>query len=231
MNNHPTELLPAFSLGCLDPEEYVQVRQHLETCSECQEELKKFEQTCAELVYAVPSVEPPASLKSRLMTEVRPKRSFPWFDQLLNRWPRLVPSVSLAALILVGLLGIGNLIQWQHTRSVDYAAIQLANLQGTDVMPQANGVLLVTKHAAKGVLIVSELQALDSSMQYQLWLIKDGQRSSGGVFSVSSSGEARLMVVSQAPIEAYDAFGITIEPFGGSPGPTGPKVLGGRMTL
>jgi anti-sigma-K factor RskA len=34
---------------------------------------------------------------------------------------------------------------------------------------------------------------------------------------------------SEQPLKAFSTFGITIEPAGGSPGPTGDKVLGGGL--
>jgi anti-sigma-K factor RskA len=62
-----------------------------------------------------------------------------------------------------------------------------------------------------------------------LWLIQDGQRTSGGVFSVSDEGYGSLWISSPEPLATYSAFGITIEPAGGSPGPTGDKVLGSPL--
>jgi anti-sigma-K factor RskA len=60
-------------------------------------------------------------------------------------------------------------------------------------------------------------------------LIRDGQRTNGGVFSVNPDGYASLELYSPLPLIQYQAIGITIEPWGGSPGPTGPKVLGGDL--
>jgi anti-sigma-K factor RskA len=61
------------------------------------------------------------------------------------------------------------------------------------------------------------------------WLIENGQRTSGGVFSVSQEGYGSLRVSSPQPLSNYSAFGITVEPVGGSPGPTGNKVLGSPL--
>jgi anti-sigma-K factor RskA len=62
-----------------------------------------------------------------------------------------------------------------------------------------------------------------------LWLINEGKRTSGGVFSVMDNGYGVLIVNSSKPLSTYQNFGITIEPFGGSSGPTGDKVLGGKI--
>jgi anti-sigma-K factor RskA len=70
---------------------------------------------------------------------------------------------------------------------------------------------------------VDHLEPLGPDQQYQLWLIKDG-RISGGVFDVGDDGYGSLTVRAPDPLDSY-TFGVTVEPAGGSPGPTGPRVL------
>ena len=97
---------------------------------------------------------------------------------------------------------------------------------GTGAAPASAGTLVVDSEGEYGTLVVEGLPALDQDHQYQVWLIRDGQRTSGGVFSVSPEGYGALMLSSPEPLSSYPAFGVTIEPEGGSPGPTGDKVLG-----
>jgi len=232
MKQHPIENLPAYALGCLEPAEAEMVGLHLAGCPACCEELNAWEQTADLLIHAVPVAEPPAALDARLMASIRPVRSYPWFERLLQSWPRLVPAAGVAALLLVlisGLINLALLRQVDQGNVPDLAGVQLARFAGTEVMPAASGVLMVAEDAKEGVLLVSAMQPLEAHQQYQLWLIRNGQRTSGGVFSVSAEGEARLLVASEIPLTHYDAFGVTIEPYGGSVGPTGPKVLGGTI--
>ena len=56
-----------------------------------------------------------------------------------------------------------------------------------------------------------------------------GQRTSGGVFSVYDEGYGVLKIDAPEPLISYQNVGITIEPAGGSPGPTGERVLGGDL--
>ena len=81
----------------------------------------------------------------------------------------------------------------------------------------------------KRFLTVAGLPVLSPEQQYQLWLIVDGQRASGAIFSVNEDGWAKVSVDSERPLAEYGAFGITIEPTGGSPGPTGERVLGHEL--
>ncbi len=102
-------------------------------------------------------------------------------------------------------------------------------LTGSQFSPDAIGTLVISKDGDHGTLVVDGLPVLDGEHQYQVWLIRDGSRASGGVFSVDKFGYGALWISSPEPLKNYQAFGVTIEPTGGSPGPTGNKVLGGQF--
>ena len=104
--------------------------------------------------------------------------------------------------------------------------IALANTQNS---AGALGTLVIDQQGDYGTLVVDKLAGLNSSQQYQIWLLKDGQRTSGGLFSVNPDGYASLEIMAPLPLAQYDSVGITIEPVGGSPAPTGAKVLGGAI--
>jgi anti-sigma-K factor RskA len=70
---------------------------------------------------------------------------------------------------------------------------------------------------------------LGSDQQYQLWLVLDDERTSGGVFSVDYYGYGAMVIHAPRPLNEYTSFGVTVEPAGGSPAPTGEKVLGGEF--
>ena len=77
--------------------------------------------------------------------------------------------------------------------------------------------------------MVDGLPPLDATHQYQLWLIRDGQRTSGGVFHSYASGYGVLWIHAEQPLVSFDGFGVTVEPSGGSPDPTGDKIMGGNL--
>jgi anti-sigma-K factor RskA len=229
---HPENLLAGYALGCLDGEDYLLVKAHLQNCGECRAELRGFKEITAQLAYAVPTVTPAPSLVPRKGRSPQQANTYSWFKTLLDFWPRLVPVATLAAFILVALLGVTDLLLWrqlENTKQPGLEKVQLVHLKATEQNPAASGTLLVRSADQQALLEVNGLKPLQESAQYQLWLIKDGKRSSGGVFSVDNDGRARLQIDATNPLDHYDAFGITIEPFGGSPGPTGPKVLGGKF--
>jgi anti-sigma-K factor RskA len=99
----------------------------------------------------------------------------------------------------------------------------------TDAAPKATGKLLISMDGEYGTLVVDGLPPLDAGHQYQLWLIRDGQRTSGGLLTVNAHGYGVLEISAPEPLVRYPSLGVTIEPMGGSPGPTGEKVLGGDL--
>lgn len=234
ITNHPKDLLPAYALGCLDSEEQDQVAKHLLNCAACRAELYELEEVSAHLAYAVPAVDPPKAVKKSLLANCHSRRSFSWFEALFSRWPRLVPVTAMASFILVMLFGTSTLLLWKGAEtkmSGAMADLQLVPLYGTETMPRALGQLVVDQSSGEGRLLVSALPPLTSTQQYQLWLIHDGERASGAVFSVAQKGTTEVLISAAQPFAYFDSVGITIEPYGGSPEPTGQKVLGGQITL
>lgn len=234
-----TGLLPAMALGALAPDEREQVGAHLARCDACRSQLSDYEAVVDRLGLGAPLVSPPDALQARLMGRIQaPVRArvhwpFDWFSRLVAGWPRLVPAGVLAGLALAAILTFANLYVWRQMSAPGQSGpenVNLIHLRATEAAPGASGTLLLAKDGAWGMLVVHGLPALDAERQYQLWLIDDGRRSSGGVFSVSAQGEAQLKVLPVQRMESYEAFGITIEPRGGSSGPTGAKVLGGVVT-
>jgi anti-sigma-K factor RskA len=241
MNNegHLFDLLPAYALGCLEEDERLRVDGHLRACEVCRSELLAYRNVVNELPQAARQFTPPSGLKARTLGkaskrhDLAPSSSKTTWRQQLSQWfPSLSPAWSIASLALVVLLGASNLALWQRIRAVENVnqnTLMTIVLQNTEFSPQATGMLVLSRDGEHGTLVVDGLSPLDAAHQYQLWLIRDGKRTNGGVFSVSSEGYASIWVGSPQPLASYTSFGVTIEPEGGSPGPTGNKVLGGGL--
>lgn len=232
---HVVDNLPAYALGALDEDEVIQVIRHLQGCAECRNELEAYQGIADSLGFAAPLVEPPPGLRHRILDEAslyqagirngkrvtashgQSRGSFPW---------------KLAGALIIVLLAAGNLLLWRQVnnlRSMVVPSFQSIALDGTDLLPVAKGMLVISHNGKHGTLVVQDLPPLDESLEYQLWLIRDNSRISGGTFSVSSDGYASMWVSAPEPLGSYPSFGITIEPEGGSPGPTGDKVMGGEI--
>ncbi len=224
-NQHPKDLLPGYALGCLDKDDHDQVETHLRSCAACSEQVRSLSETCANLVHSIPPAVAPASIKEELLAQkktaagqLRVKKFF--------LWPGPLPVAALVCLVLLLMVGLFNLFLPEQTTDNQ---VNLVHLSGTEQSPQARGTLTISRGETLAQLQVSGLPPLPADAQYQLWLIRDGVRSNGGVFSVGPDGKAQLIVTAESPLDSFHAFGITVEPYGGSPGPTGPKVLGGKL--
>lgn len=159
---------------------------------------------------------------------------------------------AIVAVLLVLLLGASNLALWSRVNTLQASnqalnqniialkatpppgsgfsgRMRIVPMQATTSAPQAVGYLMVFKNETYGTLVVENTPTLQTGKQYQLWLIQNGKRTSGGVFSVNQDGYGTLQVAAGQPLDTFSGFGITIEPEGGSPGPTGAKVMGGSL--
>ena len=102
-------------------------------------------------------------------------------------------------------------------------------LWGTPEGAGARGMVMVSHTGAKALLLVLDLPPLSRDQVYQIWLIKDDSRYSGGLFTVDSTGFGQTVIIPVSPFAEFDAIGITVEPAGGSVGPTGTSVLKGDL--
>jgi len=240
---HILEIIPAYALGSLDAAEAASARRHLASCELCRSELDTYEMVVDVLPLAAPDFEPEPALKGRLMDRVSPApaveketidpitprlSTLPWWRQATATFQSLVsgPRWRPVALLFVFALVVGNVLLWQQANRPDPNSWRRLRLTGSEVVPEATGIIYISADGRNGTLIVDQLPQLTSDQQYQLWLIKDGDRTSGAVFSVDDEGYRGLQIESTQPLQDFDTFGITIEPAGGSPGPTGDRVLG-----
>lgn len=251
------ELIPVYALGALGEDEAREVEAHLQRCTACRAELAVYEGVADQIALAVPELEPPADLRERLLSRVErpapepaplprpvtrpaataasaptpasPRRGL--WQHLADLSRALAPLWVPLSLVLIVLLAGSNLRLWQQVRQenpVPSGELVSVYLQGTDAAPRAVGYVIFDPGSETAVLVSYYLPELEEGHQFQLWLVRNGERDSGGVFSTEGYGNAVMRVAAQRPLLEYDSFGVTVEPMGGSPGPTGERVLGGE---
>jgi anti-sigma-K factor RskA len=136
----------------------------------------------------------------------------------------LSPACAFASLALIVSLTVINLLQWHHTQKLHKEiAVELVvlKMKGTDRAPKGDGTFVISQDRKKGVLVASDLPIPNENQQYQLWMKKNGQPVSGGVFSVTPTGYAVVEIQSKESLSNFRSFEITLEPAGGSSTPTG----------
>ena len=239
---HVTDSLATYALGCLEENEIRAVSEHLATCPLCRAELASYVELTAQLGRSVPQAEPPAGLKQSILARLQVSDAKIAAEQEPSWWERLrsrlqgSPTWAAASLVLILVLGFSNLLLWQQVRELQSGVpasqeqLKTVVLDGSAVVPGATGMIVISLDGMHGTLVVDELPVLDESHEYQLWLIEENEeRTSGAVFSVSPDGYGSVWVGSPQPLISYAGFGVTIEPTGGSPQPTGERVLGGKL--
>jgi anti-sigma-K factor RskA len=252
IEEHVFDFLPGYALEILDDEDLLRVARHLPHCVACIAELEAYAATRDQLAFMAPVQAPAADLRARVLQKVNAESQHAravervpesinstqvrtaWWDHLRMFLGRQAGfTFAVLALLIILFLGINNYLLWQRVDKLHTLLpedqVLIARLDGTANAPGASGYVIVYRDNKYGSLTVENAPVLDENQQYQIWLIRDGERTSGGVFSVNASGYGVLQVYSHEPLDMYDSFGITIEPAGGSPAPTGEKILGGGL--
>lgn len=242
------DLIPARALGSLDADEAVEVDRHLQACPACRAELADYEAVVDALALASLNAEPSPELRRRLLAEVgrdRPAQAHemavaPVARAARPRAPQTPPSSTIwvrpawagYALLALLFVSLGALI-WLAGRSpvepplVEPSPVEppTVTLNPLDAASEALGELRFDPTGGAATLEVWRMPPLPAEQQYQLWLARDGRRDSGAVFSVNDNGWAELPVeIAHSPGD-FTSLGVTIEPAGGSPDPTGDEVL------
>jgi len=231
--DHPTDNLPAYALGSLEDAERHSVERHLAGCATCRLEVAALQDAAAQLAFSAEQVDPPIRLKQQILNRIEPKPTPAGKHGFMGWLSRLQPAWGPVGMAAILLLVLSNFILWGQVRDRNQSAtrnsFQVVSFLSTTTDKDARGVMVVTENGRFGTLVVDGLTELDASQQYQIWLIKDGQRTDGGVFSVDKWGYGAMVIRAPDPLGDYTSFGVTIEPVGGSPSPTGDKVLEGTF--
>lgn len=229
------ELLPGYVLGALSAGETARMAHHLVTCPNHAASLDQYQAVCDSLCASVPVVEPPAHLKTRLLTRVAARSGAP---RRTDRIARLSWAVAaLAAVLAIAFGAWGFTLQGR----INDQAARRDQLSAIALRPDSRMVPLETAPtggSAKGVLIYAGSQAavwvvglppLEGEQVYQCWWIDtSNHRVSGGTFRPEGGVSTWLIPMPDDP-QNYHAIGITLEPNAESVEPQGPRVLGGEF--
>lgn len=258
MTHEQLALAPAYALGALDDDERAAFEAHLATCDACAAEVRAHAEVAALLPYALVDEAPPASLRARVLAaaqpEVRAIGSAPSaratvpaaITRRAAAWPGWLAAA--AALLLAAGLGM-RLGDERRARQLAEGALaaeratvaQRDALLASVLAPEARTARLTSTGQGPDVrlvwnrregVVVLTAQALapaPAGRTYQLWgIATGGQPQSLGLFDADSTGHARAVL--RVPANAaMEVAAITVEPAGGSPGPTTTPVLTGRI--
>ncbi len=254
------DLLTAYALDALEPEEIARVSALLDQHPEWHQTLAELRATAALLPHALPEAEPPASLRRRTLDHATGRAPRPALQRAAappRGWLLAMGGLAAAALVAAGLAWAqldaarSELARAQAdltatraelTRTqADLAAAQSDQRRVAEVLalseplvtmsgPGGRGTVLRT--ASGETLVAAQLPQLAQGRVYQLWLIRGGGAPvSGGTFTVDEQGFGLLRLgATTIPPRAADTFAITDEPAGGSPGPSTTPLVAGQQS-
>ena len=241
-----------YALGALDGSERQRFEDHVSTCAECGHELVAAQGRAALLGMTATPVTPRAQVKSALMEKVMAERTMketPGVSPAPTkvRWGlRFSLGFGLATAVLAFVtfelakqdLDRGKqLTQLQAQVAADNAALAATaevagapDTTGITLLQQAGGPAgqaHVFYNARLGLAVYSgQIAPAPADKSYQLWLVPaSGSPVNAGL--VEANQQSGAVVVHLPPGVAAKAFAVTLEPQGGRPQPTGPKVLVG----
>ena len=258
MNGHPQfdEDFDLYALGTLEGEEERALESHLTGCPACAHKLEEARGRAARVALAVAPEPPSPEVWESLLRQVRatPLRPQARPVAATNPWRWATVALALASMVLAVLLGrqtveLSDLGRALQTLEAARQAEQAETARARAVLevltaPDTVKVTLVSGavravpqgkafyHSEKGlVFYAANLPPLAAGRSYQLWLIPaQGNPISAGVFQPDAQGNGAVLLPPLPAGVPAKAFAVTVEPAGGVPQPTGPKVLIGLVS-
>lgn len=109
--------------------------------------------------------------------------------------------------------------------------VDMVLMSGLEINPDGYGKVIWDSENRRALLQVSNLPATPPDKEYQLWIIRNNEPVSAGVFAVNNTSNAffKFEEMADARNDSTRAFAVTMEPEGGMPQPTGDMYLLGNM--
>jgi anti-sigma-K factor RskA len=236
-------LTGAYALDALDDVERAGFERHLRSCGSCAAEVIEFHEATAGLADRVATA-PPEALRATVMAGIaRTRQVSPAERRHLPRPSlRRALATAAAAVVIAGTTGLGG-IAWQaHESQQDLRNAALKSAQRANDLTEVltdpgrgeavgtatgGGVATVVAANGRAVIATSQLPALPSGRQYQVWLVKaDKKILSAGMLGLQN-GSGQSLVSGVAP---GDAVAVSVEPAGGSKQPTTTPIVAVPVT-
>lgn len=215
------DMLAAYALDAVDDEERIAIENALADSPQGQAAVDRFRQTAAAGLGQPAAQEPPPEVRDRVLAAIGETPQVPVsLDDRRPRW--IAPALAAAAVALIALVG-GLLIQSRDSAlSVDELAeapgAVTADLDGLTAESDGSVSVIWSAGDGKAAVVADGLADAGEGQVYALWAVVGDEVTPAGLFSVSAGGVEQIFDVTES---MPDGWGITIEPAGGSPQPTG----------
>jgi anti-sigma-K factor RskA len=243
MSNQPTtpplsdippdmaDAIAAYALDALPPDEAATVTAYLAAHPEARALCEEYRSIVGMLPYAAAPSEPPPFLREGVLRSIRGERARRRRLPLPPVRYRFVSAFAACALLLLLVWNIGLQMHTSPARADISDILSQPGLMTYAMAPQpdapsASGRIYLTPDLKEAAMSVWRLPPTTADQTYQLWFRLDDQtRVSITTFSVDAKGAAVIRLNVPRMSRPYVQCGITLEPRGGSPQPTGPRIL------
>lgn len=222
------------ALGIASGGEAAALRMHLAACHPCRVAREELGEATTLFALALAPIPPPAHVRAQVLEEISPRSR-------ANRW-----WLATAATLFLALWGWRELdvragrgreaaqraeiarLQHQNGRlSAEIAALASADtrtiaLSGQEIAPSASAKVFLEPDRRRALVFFHDLPANPGDKSYQLWIIRADQPApmSAGVFDVTESGKASVVIENLPVGTELKALAVTLEPKGGVAQPT-----------
>jgi anti-sigma-K factor RskA len=233
-------LAAALSVGSIDRADQSALQLHLAGCADCRRRAAEYMAAAARLPLALEPVAPSPELRGRLMRAVYAEAgqaerravgaSASWWRRVWGAVPAsraLTVAAAGAAIVVIGLSS------WAVASRQDNspASVSVA-LAASQAAPHAQALLTYQRGSGEAVLTAKGLPSPNTVVAhaavYEVWLIR-GNGSAVGAAYLSQDPDGTWSAAIHGDLTAYTAVAATPEPAGGSPGPTGARVIQGSL--
>jgi hypothetical protein len=224
------ELLEAYALAALEPEEQASVERHLNECPSCQKRVDEYWETVGlfpSSAQLVPAMKAPSSLKASVWAKIGVRRE----DSIKNRWfdwlksPVWAPVLTAASVLLV------LAFSWLHVSRVhqleQMIEITLSPVKEARFCPVGTRLLGPAPEAPSGphghppwgciyqsfepdslMILVADVPPMPPNSEVHLWFKRGEECLDGGVVSLQKTDWGWMTV--RSPLE-YDTVLVTQE--------------------
>ena len=223
------DLIAAYALEALEPDEKLQVEALLKTDAEARQLLAEYHAITTNLVLATPARRAPSHLQDDLRQRLaanRPAQTVPSVARLpaRRRMPIWMPLLATAAVIAI----VFGVIAYLNRNPAETLYNQIKAMPGykTMLIPGTDGTtpigeMVASPDGTQAVIRMTRVPALQADHIFQLWLIDDSGAHNAGLFPFTQSDSTYYVVVPLAKsVLDYKAIGVSVEPSGGSPAPS-----------
>lgn len=243
MGHEDFESLAALdAIGAATATEASALRIHLSGCIPCRRARDEYAGAALSIALSLVPVHPPAWLRSRVIAakEDAERRFNPWWlavaaTLFLALWGwrefgiRVAREHAASQRAEIDRLREENAFLSQRTQklSAEMTALSAQDtrtiaLSGQEIAPSASARVFLEPNRRRAIVFFHALPVNPNDKSYQLWIIRADQPKpmSAGVFDVTQSGDASIVIENLPVATEIKALAVTLEPRGGVDQPT-----------